>query len=412
MSALAFDEIEENLYFNDQTHSNGTIFSLKLASDDNHRIEKIVQKTKNELIQGITFDPLDRVLYWTDARNKLIYQLSIDKKDEEPTILLKLDDTKIPHGIAVDVCRRKLYWTNANHRNPTIERASLDGSKYEVLIDTDLFMPTGIVVDQYSKRIYWVDDLEGNHYAVESARFDGTDRKFISRKLFNVPFNLAVDQENVYWTDLQQLAVWRMSKNSTETNEPDKVMNFTATPPKGIVARNHFLSTQTNNPECYAVLNQIRSVLLAPINTNLTKDQPAPNALPATPAPFCLNEGYLNPKSNLCICPTELTGAHCEVPICHNYCVEGTCHISSTGYAQCTCHAGFTGDRCEHDVCAGFCLNGGRCDLENNEPVCHCPSSYYGRHCELMDMQTVCERFCSEEVVDIKDIDLSAICGK
>lgn len=384
---------------------------MKLASDDNHHYEKIVQKTKDELIQGIAFDPLDRVLYWTDARNKLIYHLPLDKKGQEPSILLKVDETKIPHGIAVDVCRRKLYWTNSNHRNPTIERASLDGSNPQTLISKNLFMPTGIVVDQFTKRIFWVDDREGNHYSVENANFDGTDRQYVTKKLYNVPFNLAVDREHVYWTDLQQQAVWRTSKNSTEFDEPEKVLNFTAMAPKGIVVRSHFLSTQTENLECYAVLNHIRSALLAPNAANALETHPTP-APSVAPTHFCLNDGYLNPKSNLCICPKEYKGAHCEVLICHNYCIEGQCHISTTGYAQCTCHAGFTGDRCERDACAGFCLNGGRCELENGEPVCQCVSSYYGRHCELMDMQTVCERYCNEEEIEIKYVDLPAVCGK
>lgn len=203
LSAITFDEIEETLYFNDLMHNNGTIFSLKLSKDDNHRVERIVQKTKDELVQGIAYDPLERTLYWTDAKNKVIYQMNIDRKDE-PSILISLNESKIPHGIAIDICRRKLYFTNANHRNPSIERISLDGSKYEVLIDFDLFMPSGIVVDQSSKRIYWVDDLEGNHYSVESANLDGTDRRNITRKLFNVPLNLAVDRSNVYWTDSEQ----------------------------------------------------------------------------------------------------------------------------------------------------------------------------------------------------------------
>lgn len=337
--------------------------------------------------------------------------MSVDKKDEEPTILMKLDDTKIPHGIAIDICRRKLYWTNANHRNPTIERASLDGSKYEVLIDTDLFMPSGIVVDQFSKRIYWVDDREGNHYSVESAKLDGTDRKLITKKLFNVPFNLGVDRENVFWTDLQQMAVWFVPKNSSDLDEPQKMLNFTSSPPRGIVVRSHFLSTQTKNPECATVLNRINSVLLAPVN--LTGNKPVTPAKLDTPSNFCLNNGQLNPKTNLCICTQEYKGSHCEIPICHNYCIEGTCHITSTGYAQCTCHPGFIGERCERDLCAGFCLNGGRCDLENNEPVCrHCIGDYYGKHCEQLDMEGVCERFCNQEEVDIKGVDLKTVCGK
>lgn len=372
----------------------------------------MLQKTKDELIQGMAFDPLERILYWTDAKNKLIYQMSVDGKDAEPSILLKLDETKMPHGIAVDVCRRKLYWTNANHLNPSIERASLDGSKYEVLIDTDLSIPSGIVVDQYSKRLYWVDDQPGIQYSVESANLDGTDRKEITRKLYSVPFNLAVDESNVFWTDVQQNAIWRISKNASNGEEPLKVQNFTAAP-KGIIVRNHLLSSQEENPECKPVLNVIKMALMTPKpSTDATKSPTTDVMVQMIPKHFCLNDGILNPKTDLCICPHEFKGAHCEIPICHNYCIEGTCHISSTGYAQCECHVGFSGERCEINLCNGYCLNGGRCDLENNEPMCHCGTPFYGRHCESMDASEMCNRFCNNEEVDAKGIDLASACNK
>lgn len=375
-------------------------------------MEKLLQKTKDELIQGIAFDPLERILYWTDAKNKLIYQMNVDAKNGEPSILLKLDETKTPHGVAIDVCRRKLYWTNANHLNPSIERVSLDGSNAEVLIDMDLFMPSGIVVDQYSKRLYWVDDRPGIQFSVESAELDGTDRLEITRKLYNVPFNLAVDESNIFWTDMQQNAIWRLSKNATVANEPEKVQNFTDAP-KGIVVRNHFLSSQSENPECKAVLNVIAMALMTPKpSTDATKTPATDAILQMIPKHFCLNDGVVNPKTDLCICPNEFKGVHCEIPICHNYCIEGMCQISSTGYAQCECHVGFVGDRCEINLCSSYCLNGGHCDLENSEPVCHCSPPFYGRHCESMDVSEVCNRFCNNEEVDTKGIDLAFACNK
>lgn len=396
------------LYFNDQTHDNGTIFSLKLSSDENHRVEKIVQKAHDELVLGIAFDPLERVLYWTDAKNKIIYQMSVDKKDD-PSILIKLDESKMPHGIAIDVCRRKLYWTNANHRNPSIERASLDGTNYEILIDTDLFMPSGIIVDQFTKRIFWVDDLEGNHFSVESAKLDGSDRRNITRNLHNVPFNLAADAMNVYWTDIQQEAVWQIEKNASDTNEPKKVQDFKDSP-KGIAIRNHLMSSQEKNPECKNVLDLIKHTILTSTPTNnLSTTSPQSTEIPKVQ---CLNNGYVNPKSHSCICPHEYQGFHCEIPICYNYCIQGTCLISSTGYPQCECKPGYSGDRCENDLCSGYCLNGGRCEIENNEPNCRCPTSFYGRHCETMDTDEMCTRYCNNEGIEVKGIDLNSVCDR
>lgn len=357
-------------------------------------------------MQGIAFDPLKRMLYWTDAINHIIYQKHIDT-NEDPSVLIQLNETKMPYGIAIDICRRKLYWTNANHRNPSIERISLDGSKYETIIDTELFMPKGIVIDQYTKQIFWVDDLEGEHYAVESATFDGTDRKYVSKSLFHAPFNLATDKTSVYWTDQQENAIWSVSKNATEIDEPKQMQSFSVINPAiGIATRNHFFSSQAKNLECESVLNSLRPKSTSESITPTTADA-MPNIVPVH---FCLNDGYLNPKTNQCICQHEYEGVHCETRICHNYCVEGTCHISSTGYPQCECKQGFTGERCEIDLCTGYCLNGGQCRKENNEPNCECRPSFSGRHCEIMDIKDLCTRYCNNEVVDIITINLDNLC--
>lgn len=407
LSAIAVDETHEVLYFNDQSHANGTIFSLKLSSDDNHRTEKVLTKTKNEWIQGMAFDPLERKLYWTDAKSRMIFQLDVDNRDDSPSVFMKFDDTKIPHGISVDVCRRKIYWTNSNHRNASIERASLDGSKHEVIVDKkDLYMPSGIVVDQFSKRIYWVDDLEGDHYTVKSAALDGTERVVITQRLYNEPVELAVDRTNIYWTDTQHNAIWSLPKDNKKDEEPKAVKNFTEDP-KGIIARDHFLSTQAENADCKTVLSALKKVL---DDGSMTPTKPLPSEEKRI---ICLNGGTVNPAGNSCICPREFKGANCEISLCYNYCVEGTCRFSSTGLTQCECFDGFEGERCEVNKCHGFCLNGGHCNIENQSPTCHCLTGFYGRHCESMDKKLLCKKYCSNESdVDIDVMDLMVTCQK
>lgn len=411
LSAITFDETEETLYFNTHNDNNGSIFSLKLSNDDyTHHVEKILQKTDGEVIESLAFDLYERELYWTDSRKKLIYQASVDGL-VDTKVLLNFTNDRIPRGIAIDPCRRKIYYTNTNHTNPSIERASLDGSDQEILIsnkegDKPLFMPMGIAVDQFSKRIFWVDNLEGNHFAVVSAALDGTDIRTLVRDVENNPYGITVDRDNVYWTDHTHQAVWKISKNATVKDRPEIIQNM-LTIPFGIISRNHLLSTQGNNPECTTIIKKIKERLLVEYTTSV-------NVLSSTPPPqnYCLNNGELNPKTNTCICPNEFKGARCEVPICFNYCIQGTCSVTSTGYANCRCDAGFTGERCEVDLCRGFCLNSGRCDFEEGEPVCHCSSSFNGRHCENVNTEKLCLDFCENGVEESGDLDLSKICGK
>lgn len=411
LNALTFDETEETLYFTTHDGNNGSIFSLKLSTDDyTHQVEKILHKTDGEVIEGLAFDLFERDLYWTDSREKIIYQANVDKT-VEPKVLLKFTNDRIPRGIAIDPCRRRIYYTNSNHTNPSIESAMMDGSDQQVLIsnrgdDKILFMPIGITVDQFSKRIYWVDNLEGNHFAVESAALDGTDRRTLVRDVENNPYGITVDRDSVFWTDHTHQAVWKIAKNATVTDRPEIVQNI-STIPLGIISRNHLLSTQINNPECVTVLSKVKEEIL----TGSSSEKPSSTTTPR-PQDFCLNNGDLNPKTNLCICPKEFSGARCEVPICHNYCVRGVCSVTSTGYAKCKCEEGFSGERCEVDLCQGFCLNGGRCALEQGEPVCHCTSSSFsGRHCQVMNTEKMCEEFCENGRVDASDHDLEKVCG-
>ncbi|XP_061163889.1 protocadherin Fat 4-like [Saccostrea echinata] len=123
-----------------------------------------------------------------------------------------------------------------------------------------------------------------------------------------------------------------------------------------------------------------------------------------------------------CICPSQYTGRHCEVPVqpcgggfcsnggfCQNgvcqceegwtgqYCTEnedecltnpceneGTCEDTQGSYT-CTCPDGFTGKHCEtgSNHCASYpCQNGGQCKNELNGFLCQCRFEYWGNQCQ------------------------------
>ncbi|XP_059613656.1 protein cueball isoform X2 [Phlebotomus argentipes] len=398
LSAIVYDETEDNIFFNDQEEAKSSIFQLKLStSDENHIVRKMVQKVQKEHIQGLAYDPLNRTLYWTDARNHRIYQATLDDDGNMglPSIFMQFSE-EVPRGIAVDICRRKLYWTNSNYMNGSIERASLNGQKREVLIK-DVHMPTGIVVDYFTDKIFWLDNRAGNHFTLESASLVGSQREVIIESLYNNPVDLVVDRDYIYWTEFYQESVWKVSKVASGKEEAMKILsNFTSTP-RGIIIRTDFLQNHQNNPLCRKVIKEIRERLSSPALPEVDNLQDAPEQKPELQ---CLNQGVPNTATKRCLCQNGFTGEHCEVPLCYNYCVHGKCFISSAGYAECKCDPGFRGQRCEEDVCSGFCLNGGRCGLERAEPVCHCSSLYSGRHCEVMKTgEEICRNFCDSGFV-------------
>lgn len=393
MSAIAFDESQEEIYFNDHLHNNGSIFSVKLSreNDENHQTERILTKTQNETIAGMAFDPVDHYLYWTDMFNRKIYRMSlkIENINLEAEVIMDFGESdERPDGIAIDFCRRKIYWSNSNHIYPSIERASLTGEQREKLINAS-FLPHGIAVDQHSHRIYWVDDLPGMHYSIESANLDGTDHRRVYKGKNSVPMGLAVTQSNIYWTDVNDNnAIWSIPKNPENDTEPVKVATL-PNKPKGVVARIGLFQKLENNVDCKDQIKKIRSYLLSPklVDYTLEKD------VVRKRREYCLHHGEYSTLSGECVCKVGFTGRRCEVQDCHNYCVHGTCSMNANGFPHCTCQEGFYGERCQASKCTNYCMNDGRCRIMKEEPVCECPDSHTGIRCEN-NITEICLMYC------------------
>ncbi|XP_036337286.1 protein cueball-like isoform X2 [Rhagoletis pomonella] len=415
IGAITFDEAEEKIYFSDELHHNGSIFSLMIPKDyeDPHLIEKMVQRTKNEAVRSLAYDPLDRKLYWSDLLNKKILMVSVDA-NETTTPNVFIDFTKevtLPDGIAIDFCRRQLYWTNSNFSNASIERIGLDGSDRTVIVRGDMFAPHGIVVDQLTDRIYYVVAQRGVHFSVESANLDGTDRTVIMKGLNNEPFSLAVTTDAIFWTDNTNRAIWGHSKfvNDPESITPAKeevedggnvameektgarmILQF-GVKPRGIVARVHYLTHSVNDQHCHQVVASIKSRLLSfvkptdsalDVNTNFLRQN------------YCLNGGEFVAQTNRCICKVGFKGERCQNNECFNYCMHGTCVISSLGLPTCECPRGYYGGRCQWYKCAGHCLNNGWCAIEDSgEPSCSCKDNFSGARCEQNSTE-ICALYC------------------
>lgn len=66
-----------------------------------------------------------------------------------------------------------MYWTDWG-QYAKIERANLDGTDREVLINTSIGWPNGITIDYIERRIYWGDAKTDK---IETANLDGTGRR-------------------------------------------------------------------------------------------------------------------------------------------------------------------------------------------------------------------------------------------
>lgn len=285
---------------------------------------------------------------------------------------------------------RYIYWTNSDISNPSIERATLDGLNREVLISDNLFMPTGITIDQDTKKIIWAEKLQGIYYRIASANLNGSQRKVVFEGTHQKPFGIAVDKESIYWTDLINNALWRKRKSVKES--PEKLRIFDKIP-MGLVTKH--LSIR-NISECSIYINALE-------NSNGSSTEYFEIATDETREVECFNRGEATLAG--CKCNRGYIGKQCETSLCFNYCVNGNCHVSSTGYPQCSCPEGYMGKRCERNLCDSYCLNDGKCTYNKSSTIgitCTCENGYFGHRCEKnVDPVEICDLFCKEKDSDM-----------
>lgn len=129
--------------------------------------------------------------------------------------MIVAQNTAIPWAIALDPMHGTIYWTDCGQRH--IERAGMDGSQRQIIINTDIVRPTGLTLDFTSKRMYWCDsELK----AISSSTFDGQHVNSI--EISSHPFSISTFEDFVYWTDWRNGAIF-------------KARNFIANEPKSIV---------------------------------------------------------------------------------------------------------------------------------------------------------------------------------
>ncbi len=163
-----------------------------------------------ELIEAYSADPSDPALpagigalvgtgtgtlklYWTDAGTDKIQRANLDGSQIEDVINSGL---VTPRGLAVDEAGGKLYWTD--YGTDKIQRANLDGTAIEDLV-TGLHTPLGLALDAVAGKLYWTD---AGTDRIQRANLDGSDIEDLVTGLQS-PLSLALDVAGgkLYWTD-------------------------------------------------------------------------------------------------------------------------------------------------------------------------------------------------------------------
>ncbi|KAJ9597693.1 hypothetical protein L9F63_011447 [Diploptera punctata] len=367
VQALAYNPVKDSLFVSDDTNKNYSIFTLNLRGSNKDLFHLLKVRNGNSTVRDIAYDVESDTLYWTSEN--AIYWYNKTMKNKMGEILIQLDEKDIPHGITLDRCRGYIYWTNRYHINPSIERASLDGSNREVVVNKELFRPLGIAVDEPAGKLYWSNDKEGIYYDIRRADLNGKNIEVLLESKHHDPVDLAIGPHEIYWTDNVHSAVWKIPKYHQKNDEPIKIHQFIRRTPQGIV-------TWTDGK---VVCHQETTSTTTKATSDYLSDEPVVVSQSSIKemSDYCLNSGELVPgkiSKYVCQCQIGYSGKRCEVDVCHNYCLNnGQCEVDRNYRPTCVCPLGAEGSRCELHVCSDYCLNDGVCDIDiNGKPVCAC----------------------------------------
>jgi hypothetical protein len=123
---------------------------------------------------------------------------------------------------------RFVYWSDWGLK-PKIERAKLDGTERETLINTSIVWPNGLVIDHQQRKLYWADAKLDK---IEFCDLTGTNRVILTDEGVPHIIGFTLVGHYLYWTDLQSRILGKINKNNPK--DRDIIMDFV---PNGMVVK-------------------------------------------------------------------------------------------------------------------------------------------------------------------------------
>ncbi|XP_061600781.1 nidogen-1 isoform X2 [Cololabis saira] len=158
---------------------------------------KAVLHLPANIIIGVAYDCVEKMIYWTEITSPSISKASI--QGGEPTVVIR-SDLESPEGIAIDHLGRTMFWTDSVKDHIAV--ASLDGTQRRVVIDSDLVNPRAVITDPPNGNLYW-SDWNREAPKIETSHMDGSNRRVLVSDGLGLPNGLTYNSQSslLCWAD-------------------------------------------------------------------------------------------------------------------------------------------------------------------------------------------------------------------
>ncbi|KAK3579903.1 hypothetical protein CHS0354_031421 [Potamilus streckersoni] len=385
--AITYNPIDKLIYWTDMRFRQ--ILSVSIHGGIQRTIRQL-RRSANPV--GIAVDALSRVLFYTDSANRIIAALSLDGAMEKIVISYSAD---YPWAIAVDPINGTIYWTIFGI-NAKIEKSNYDSTNRQELFNSGLVNPYGLTIDIRAGVLYWCDY---STYMIERANVDGTNRQPIYHEQGTSFYKIALYQSHLYMTGYRQK--WSVMRMETDGS------NLVYVGPSNLVYSFDFYLHSTESASlglngcsntttdcshfCFPRPGSLK-VCACPDGLTLQSDGHTCRTFseeclnsPCEHNGICINTN----GTYSCRCPIGWQGENCSIDIdeCNDYpCKNNGACTNTDGSFLCNCSRGWQGQNCSIDIdeCDDYpCKNNGACTNTDGSYVCNCSRGWQGQNCSL-----------------------------